>query len=231
MERNRVLWVIFSISLFLVVVLGVGLYLLRPVPEKGREAAAQAAAPGSGFDAFEYVRGRSELPGVEQTVAPAGPEDVIIVIGEGGQTPAALPASALPAAAPPSEPLAAAPRTPAPPAASLAPKTGAPSARGARSLQSAPEPSRTTKSVTEYWIQMVSVSSLGSAEEAARSLEQKGLAPVVTTRELSGKTYYRVRVGPYPTKAEAEKFLQWVRGLEGYESSYIAMASARRPAP
>jgi cell division septation protein DedD len=224
MERNRVLWVIFSISLFLVVVLGVGLYLLRPVTEKGGEAAAQAAVPASGFDAFEYVRGRSELPGIEQSALPATPEDVIIVIGEGGQTPAALPAPAIapPAAPRPSAPLPASPATPAPPAASPAPKGSA---------RTAPEPTRATKSVTEYWIQMVSVSSLGSAEEAARSLEQQGLAPVVTTRELSGKTYYRVRVGPYPTKAEAEKFLQWVRGLEGYESSYIALASARRPAP
>ena len=34
MERNRVLWVIFSISLFLVVVLAGGLYLLRPVSKR-----------------------------------------------------------------------------------------------------------------------------------------------------------------------------------------------------
>ena len=44
MERNRVLWVIFSISLFLVVVLAGGLYLLRPVTDK------ETASPGETWD-------------------------------------------------------------------------------------------------------------------------------------------------------------------------------------
>ena len=66
MERNRVLWVIFSISLFLVVVLAGGLYLLRPAAGPDAEVARGQTTPLRSFDAFEYVRGKSELPAVEQ---------------------------------------------------------------------------------------------------------------------------------------------------------------------
>jgi DedD protein len=224
MERNRVLWVIFSISLFLVVVLGVGLYLLRPVSEKGPAVAAQALPQPSGFDAFEYVRGRTELPPVTE---PKAPEEMVIVVGEREQPPAAQkaeakaapPAAALPAQRPPAAPAApkAAARTPTPKAGTAKPRAAAAS------------PAPRTVKVNEYWIQVVSVSSLPRAEEAARCLAEQGLAPMVTTREMSGKTYYRVRVGPYSAKAEAEKFLDWVRNLKGYEASYISMVAARRP--
>ena len=80
MERNRVLWVIFSISLFLVVVLAGGLYLLRPVPGDDAEVAAGQTSPLRGFDAFEYVRGKSELPPLEEE--PQEAEEMVIIVGE-----------------------------------------------------------------------------------------------------------------------------------------------------
>jgi DedD protein len=233
MERNRVLWVIFSISLFLVVVLGVGLYLLRPVPEKRPQVAAQVPPRAGGFDAFEYVRGKTELPAVEE---PKKPEETVIVVGEKGQPPAGKPeekavgpAAALPVlpvqrpAAAPAAPKVAAP----PPPATL--KTARPTAAPAKPRAAAAPRGAKTVKVNEYWIQVASASSLSRAEEAARSLTEQGLAPLVTTREMSGKTYYRVRVGPYPTESEAEKFLEWIRNLKGYETSYISMVTARRP--
>ncbi len=86
-------------------------------------------------------------------------------------------------------------------------------------------------SVTEYWIQAGSFSSAARADEVSRRLEERGLTPRTTTRDLNGKTHFRVRVGPYTNKAEAEKFLGWIRELKGFETSYISMVASRRSMP
>jgi cell division protein FtsN len=85
--------------------------------------------------------------------------------------------------------------------------------------------------VTEYWIQAGSFSSASRADEISRRLEERGLAAHTTTRDLNGKTHFRVRVGPYTSRAEAEKFLGWIRELKGFESSYISMVASRRFMP
>jgi cell division protein FtsN len=94
---------------------------------------------------------------------------------------------------------------------------------------SAPRPKAV--SVTEYWIQAGSFSSYSRADEVTRRLEERGLAARTTTRDLNGKTHFRVRVGPYTSKAEAEKFLGWIRELKGFETSYISMVASRRTMP
>jgi cell division protein FtsN len=85
--------------------------------------------------------------------------------------------------------------------------------------------------VTEYWIQAGSFSSASRADEVTRRLEERGLAARTTTRDLNGKTHFRVRVGPYASRAEAEKFLGWIRELKGFETSYISMVASRRSMP
>jgi cell division protein FtsN len=85
--------------------------------------------------------------------------------------------------------------------------------------------------VTEYWIQAGSYTSSSRAQEVADALEDQGLICKITTRTLSGTTYYRVRIGPYMSKGEAEKFLEWVKAVKGFESSYISMVYAKRRNP
>ena len=238
MERNRVLWVIFSISLFLVVVLAAGLYLLRPVRDGDAEVATGQTSPLRSFDAFEYVRGKSELPVVEEE--PEEAEEMVIIVGEREEAPSEEAEAALPEV----------PEKAVPPrldsqAPETAPKPGAPAAT-APVARSTPAPSRTRPtttpvakpaprprevSVTEYWIQAGSYTSPSRAQEIASVLEEQGLVSKITTRTLSGTTYYRVRIGPYMSKAEAEKFLDWVKAVKGFESSYISMVYAKRRDP
>jgi cell division protein FtsN len=260
MERNRVLWVIFSVSLFLVVVLASGLYLLRS-EERKSEAATKEAAAGQGFDVFEYVRGRTNLPELE--AAKEAPEELTIVVGEGEKGAGAASQSApapkvqlqpsqppeQPSAAPPARSGQAPPATEAAPATTRAPArpaapTAKPSAAAAAKPPAKPSATAAAKpaakpsapaakpvSVTEYWIQLGSYEVSARAEDMARSLEEKGLAPKITTRVVGGRTYFRVRVGPYLSKAEAQKFLGWVRAVKGFESSYISMVYTRRALP
>jgi DedD protein len=236
MEGKKVLWVVFSIALALVVILAGGLFLLRPRQPKGSET--PAAAPSlQGYDPYEYVRGISGPPGL--TPPPTESEPVVIVVGEkpADGEPALQPAAALPEparapapAVPAAGPAAAAPAAAAAPTAAPAAKPVAkPAAKPA--ARPAPEPKPASVRVTEYWIQAGSFSSAARAEEVARKLEEKGLAARTTTRDLNGKTHFRVRVGPYSNKAEAEKFLGWIRELKGFESSYISMVAGRRAMP
>jgi DedD protein len=85
--------------------------------------------------------------------------------------------------------------------------------------------------VPEYWIQTGSFRSSTRAHELADALKQEGLAPQVTTREEEGQTYHRVRIGPYASKAEAQKFLDWIRRVKGLEGSYVSLVYARRIDP
>jgi cell division protein FtsN len=248
MEGKKVLWVVFSIALALVVVLAAGLFLLRPRPPKSPEASATAAPSLQGYDPYEYVRGTSVPPGL--TPPPAGSQPTVIVVGEPpageaplspaieplsspGQVPPA--AEGQPAAPPeqtvaittPSGTSAPAARRPAPAVKPAAQPTKAPPKRAAAAA--APRPKAV--SVTEYWIQAGSFSSASRADEVTRRLEERGLAARTTTRDLNGKTHFRVRVGPYTSRAEAEKFLGWIQELKGFEKSYISMVATRRTMP
>jgi len=253
MERNRVLWVIFSISLFLVVVLAGGLYLLRPAAGPDAEVARGQTSPLRSFDAFEYVRGKSELPAVEEQ--PEEAEEMVIIVGEREEAPTGQREGALPQVpektVPPlldSQARGSAAAAPTAPAArpSTAPsetrpavssrqqaETRTPAARApaARAPAATPAPQRREVTVTEYWIQAGSYTSPSRAQEIASVLEEQGLVSKITTRTLSGKTYYRVRIGPYMSKGEAEKFLEWVKAVKGFESSYISMVYAKRRNP
>jgi DedD protein len=227
MEGKKVLWVVFSIALALVVILAGGLFLLRPRQPQSAAAPAGTTPSLQGYDPYEYVRGTSEPPGL--TLPPTEPQPMVIVVGE---QPApqerATAAQPLPAAAPPeqaSAPAKASVPQAAAPAASTVKPAAQPAAKPAE--KPAPKPVR----VTEYWIQAGSFSSAARADEVARRLEERGLATRTSTRDLNGKTHFRVRVGPYASKAEAEKFLGWIRELKGFETSYISMVAGRRTMP
>lgn len=230
MERNRVLWVIFSISLFLVVVMAAGLYFLRPVSREGAEMAAREAPSLRSFDAFEYVRGKSQLPELEEEREEPG--DMVIIVGEKEEKlPAGKQEGQLPRA--PIVPAPSPQAAPTVPEKAVAPVQSKPvqPAAAAPAARPAAKPAPREVKVTEYWIQAGSYTSPSRAEEVAAVLEEQGLASKITTRALSGKTYYRVRIGPYQSKAEADKFLEWVKAVKGFGSSYISMVYTQRRVP
>jgi cell division protein FtsN len=257
MEGKKVLWVVFSIALALVVVLAAGLFLLRPRQPKSPEASGMAAPSLQGYDPYEYVRGASAPPGLTAPPAESQPQPTVIVVGEApaGGAPVAgegvaggAPAAGEEPLVPAIEPLGPAVETP-PAAQAVAPAAPAVTAAPAPVVEkpasaakpaggpakaapkAAPAPRPRAVSVTEYWIQAGSFSSASRADEVTRRLEERGLAARTTTRDLNGRTHFRVRVGPYTSRAEAEKFLGWIRELKGFETSYISMVASRRTMP
>ncbi|TVR60076.1 MAG: SPOR domain-containing protein [Spirochaetaceae bacterium] len=242
MENNRVFLIITSVTLFVALVVGVGLWAFYPRPDAEPDLATRDAGRPA-FDPIQYMRSpdQSLLFSRETT----DEDDVFIIYGTDEDAADIDDALAEPrprVAEPPvteprpdaRPPVTAVPpqaRTPAPtrvptPAPSApAPTTAAPSAPSPTAA--APRPTEPTAPrevrVTEYWIQVISSPNRDTAEQArVVLLEDYSLGTRITTREVDGTTFYRLRIGPFTERAEAGKFLDWVRRLEGFAQSYIS---------
>jgi DedD protein len=73
----------------------------------------------------------------------------------------------------------------------------------------------------DYWIQTGAFSALVRAEDAKESLAAKGLSSIIDNREVDGKIWYRVRVGPYTSENEAGYWLVLVQAIDGFGESQI----------
>jgi cell division septation protein DedD len=243
MEHNKVLMVIVSVAIFFAAVIGVGVALLYPRGDDANLASSDGIVQQ--FDPIEYVRrpSDSELAPQDQSERPVvivygdpetpdqpsdtttqpvvgtdddpdSPDDSRITITErpartstrGTEEPAS---STSPAPSDATEPAStdAEPTAPSPAPATASP-TQPPSPREIR--------------VTEYWIQLIASPNRDRVEQARGSLADYSLGGRVTTRDINGELYYRLRVGPYTSASEAEKFLEWIRDIEGFEGAYVS---------
>ncbi|MBR4373849.1 MAG: SPOR domain-containing protein [Treponema sp.] len=75
-----------------------------------------------------------------------------------------------------------------------------------------------------YWIQVGSFSDKSKADSARENLESKGYRNV--SNSTTKEDMYRVRIGPYAAKSEAENVLVKVVKIKGYENAYVVDANA-----
>lgn len=244
MEQHRTLLIIVSITLFAAVVVGVGLALLYPRDAEGAGDTV-ATAEGETFDPIEYIRSPEEDEPELEVSEEEGEDqdDVIVVYGEKDDQGAEGPADGKDATAPtvkeseeapapePSEK----PRDEAPAEAAPAPRKPAESLGPSGTeketpRQAAPAPAERApaeaepeyRRVTEYWIQVISSPSRDRVEQAKQRLETHELGGRITSRTIEDTTYFRLRVGPYTNKNEAQKFLGWIDDIDGFGESYIS---------
>lgn len=77
---------------------------------------------------------------------------------------------------------------------------------------------------TQFWVQVGSYSNKKTAESARSSLDENKISSDIFTYEDSkGKLFYRVRVGPYTTKSEAEYWRSKIIKIDAFSKaeSYI----------
>jgi septal ring-binding cell division protein DamX len=239
MEKQKIFWVILSVTVFVVVVLVVGVFLLK------KEPTAVAASPttpsttaGAGIYEFGRDAGAAEgdtevlrfviggdgtADGIATDGTATGAADVDSAAAVGTEPPAtvAAPTSTTTASAVPAAKPAA---TAAKPAASTAKPAAAATAKPSSS--SSAKPSATV----QFWIQTGSYKSQTRAEELSQALAAKGLAGRVFSFSQADATWFRVRIGPYANRQEAEKFLAIVRKIQGLEASFISQVSGSRSA-
>jgi cell division protein FtsN len=245
MEKQKIFWVVLSVSVFVVVVLVVGVFLLKQKPYSGLTSAPGTVSPISdlGTQVYEYQREpTAPKPGAGPAGgAPAGgtpPENTQTMhfyIGEGEKPPAGT--EPQPGTTPP--PVSSPPAAPQKPAIAqpVLPKQVTPPAQAARPVAKAvqkptlikpPAQTRTARRTVDYWIQTGSYKSQTKAEELAALLSGKGLSARLFSYASRNETYYRVRIGPYGNKGEADKFLSIVKQIQGLESSYLSMVGATK---
>ncbi len=115
---------------------------------------------------------------------------------------------------------------------SSADKTPDPAPRKEAVQKPAPRKTVQTKTrkiiVTDYWIQAGSYSSKLNAERARKTLADRYLNTEIFTRGSGDDTKYRVRVGPYNSKAEADYWLGTVKSLPDFRDSYVSEVKTRK---
>ena len=83
-------------------------------------------------------------------------------------------------------------------------KTNAVANANTQKKTAAPAPKAEPKK-TQYWVQVAAYSNKKGAEGARTILDENKIpSDIFTYRDNKDKLYYRVRVGPYTTKSEAE---------------------------
>jgi len=97
------------------------------------------------------------------------------------------------------------------------PAASKPAAKPAASPAVTPKP-KTTK---DYWVQTGAFTAKIRAEDSRELLASKGITSIIENSEINGKTWYRVRVGPYTSENEANYWLALVKTIDGFGSSQV----------
>lgn len=87
---------------------------------------------------------------------------------------------------------------------------------------------QTLVTVKAYWIQVGSFSSSAQASKSVDLLNKRGLSSRVVLKTINGKSVYRVRIGAYESKDEADKFCDEVKKIEGFSDSYVSETTTQK---
>lgn len=120
------------------------------------------------------------------------------------------------------------PPTPAPTVAAT-PKATAKPASTPRASTASVRASETKAATTQYWVQAASFTSKKSADNAVVVLDDNKIpANIFTYQDAKGTLYYRIRVGPYVTKSEAEYWQSRITNIDTFAStnSYVTTTTS-----
>lgn len=90
----------------------------------------------------------------------------------------------------------------------------------ASTVVAAPKPAA-PRTYNNYWVQTGSFTAKSRAEGVKETLAAKGISSIIENRDVDGTTFFRVRVGPYTSKNEADYWLSLIQSINGFESSQI----------
>ena len=98
-------------------------------------------------------------------------------------------------------------------------------AKTTASAPAAEKVEKTEPKKTQFWVQVAAYSNKKGAEEARSVLDENKIpSDIFTYRDNKDKLYYRVRVGPYTTKSEAEYWrtrIIKISDIDNANDSYI----------
>lgn len=181
----------------------------------GSDTRIVIVSPASGSNTSQSTGGTAS-----GSTGPAGAAPASSVPTQPGTTPASTEtkpvAKPVAPAAPAPAPVTPAVKQPAPPGPTPAAQTTppAPSKTEPAVKVSPPAPEAASQS-SNYWIQVGSFSTKTTAEKLRDEFTARNLSAIITIKDISGKSYYQVKVGPYPSAEEAKKWLLTAKSVPG----------------
>ncbi|MDR2942051.1 MAG: SPOR domain-containing protein [Treponema sp.] len=103
----------------------------------------------------------------------------------------------------------------------VAKKPSSPKPAVSKSLAAKPLAPNKTKKISDYWVQTGAFIAKVRAEDTKELLASKGITSIIENSEINGKTWYRVRVGPYTSENEAKYWLALVKTIDGLGESQV----------
>jgi len=190
-----------------------------------------ANSSSSDIDPVDLVRNPGGVPGLKTNPDGSYRQDSDYYIvdappsakGKSNETVISVPKPTT-AAVPNAAPAARAAPSPKPAPQQAAKSTAPTSAKPAAAKPAAPAKSQTTakaKVRDDFWVQTGAFSTVTSAEGVKETLASKGIKSVIENRDVNGKTMFRVRVGPYTSKNEADYWLSLIKSINGFEDSQV----------
>ena len=234
MEQQKLLWTILAVGILVLILLGAGMFFFLPsdstgLAQNGKTTEwSKAAAPAPAAEQ-KTPDTKAAAPKTAQAPKPEIKKTPV----QTPQTPAAKPApQAKPAQ--PSQPAQTKPATPAPkatPAPATKPATTsqqqtkpattqAPAAKPAQTQQTKPA-ATTSAAKGSYWVQVGSYATRDAADKIKQDLTAKGYTSSIQSITANGKTYHRVKIGPYATRAEVDSMLPKIKAIPGMGDSFI----------
>ena len=211
MNRQRLLWVILSVTALVIIVIGGWLLLFQPTP--GVPVAELRRQPLSKAERFEYPATFSEKPffseglltleSKTQEPPPLKEEDRLISEVKTNTTKSIL-------------------------------VKPTPQPSGQQKLSSKQKSSTSVKKVSTpvkatigprpyYWIQVGSYTSKSKADQCNELLAEHGLHGQIFSKKIDTTIFFRVRVGPFSNREEAGKFLGWIKKIIEFNDSFLIL--------
>ena len=245
MEQQKLLWTILSVGILVLIILGAGMFFFLPsdstgLAQNGKTTEwSKAASPAPEQKAPEVKK----TPVQPAAPTPAPKPEIKKTPVQTAQTPAPTPKPEVKKTpVQPAAPTPAPKATPAPatkPAATTTPKaTPAPTTKPATTAQQTTKPAQTqaakpaqtqqakpaaTTSAAKgsYWVQVGSYATTDAAEKTKKDLAAKGYTSSIQSITANGKTYHRVKIGPYASRADVDTLLPKIKALPGMGDSFI----------
>jgi DedD protein len=251
MEKKKILLVAVSVGVFLVIVMGASILVFSP---KAVEIPAAASIlPGStvqpaSVDAVDMTRNSEAIQGLQPPPASAtasqenvfyfmgDPDQIVERTTDNNETRVVIsvpkPSTAAVPELPPKQTASPAPvarPVPPPPAAVQGERKPAASVPPPKSAPPVKAPTPPPAQVyNDYWVQTGSFSTRVRADGVRETLASKGIASIIENRDVGGKTFYRVRIGPYTSQNEANYWLSLIKSIQGFEDSQIWRSRSQR---
>lgn len=240
-NSKKFLWLAAAVSLFTLIVVGAAFLIFAPAKTSGQVPFDLSGKAEPRQDSpQDYL---ANPPADMSTTQTTSNGDIIIVYGNDPNAPAngtqaqPKPATTTIVVSPSTPVTTVAPATkieaPKPAASQPAPKTAAsqpeskqtvvttPAQKTPAAKPATPSAQVGSQSGGDYWIQAGVFSVKENADSLKGSLAGKSLPAIITVKDTDGKSRYIVKVGPYPTRAEAGKWLSAAKSVKGAEQAWI----------